>query len=129
MYKTMYRPMHPGFRNVIETREQFPKTNISKSESGFRMQIAIPGFAKEEIDIRLDGNQLMIKGDVKTEPVDEKTKSISTGFQRKSFELKYELGDELLNTEIKAEQKDGILNIWLPFNENHKRPAQKIEVK
>lgn len=129
IYKTMYRPQHPVRRTMMQTQDSFPKVNIMKSEAGYTLLIAVPGFSKEEINVSLDDKILKIKGEVRPESEVNPSNKISTGFHIKPFELKYELSEDLLNTEIQAEQKEGILKLWLPYNENAKRPAQSIEIK
>jgi HSP20 family molecular chaperone IbpA len=43
-----------------------PAVNISETESGFHLELSIPGFSKEEISISLDENNLIVSGEKNT---------------------------------------------------------------
>lgn len=64
-----YRPMMTG---SIPTSTQskttsIPASNISKSQKGYNLEIAVPGFSKEELEIILEEDNLKIIGKYEVE--------------------------------------------------------------
>jgi molecular chaperone IbpA len=63
-------------RFATQIQQNYPPYNILKhSEDSYEIEIAVTGFAPEEITVEIDQNQLVVKGERKTTdgiPVDEK---------------------------------------------------------
>jgi molecular chaperone IbpA len=123
-----------GFENFIRDVEKildnevkpstFPPHNIIKSdENKYVVELAVAGFAKDEIDISLQDGNLTIKGDKKDK--DEAT-YLYRGIGTRSFTKVITIADTI---EVKgAEIKDGILRVGLEnIIPEHKKP-RKIEI-
>ena len=123
-----------GFENFIRDVEKildnevkpstFPPHNIIKSdENKYVVELAVAGFAKDEIDISLQDGNLTIKGDKKDK--DEAT-YLYRGIGTRSFTKVITIADTI---EVKcAEIKEGILRVGLEnIIPEHKKP-RKIEI-
>jgi len=118
-----YRPMFPSFFDEVIERaandaKDFyykPAANIHEDDAGFNIEIALPGFEKEEISMKLEKNILTISaGHDKKESEKENTYSWhefgKTGMYRRAFII-----PETINTEeIVAEYRNGVLKVVLP---------------
>jgi len=124
-----------GFENFIRDVEKmldnevkpstFPPHNIIKSdENKYVVELAVAGFAKDEIDISLQDGSLTIKGEKKESTPD--IQYLHRGIGTRSFTKVITIADTI---EVKgAEIKDGILRIGLEnVIPEHKKP-RKIEI-
>jgi HSP20 family protein len=135
--KCGYRPLFPSFFDEVfesaasETREFYykPAANVIENESGFVVELALPGFEKEEISMKLEKNLLTIlAGREKNESEKESSYSTQefgkTGKFRRSFII-----PETINTDgITAEYRNGILNVSLPKKEVVPLPSKEISI-
>jgi molecular chaperone IbpA len=123
-----------GFENFIRDVEKmldnevkpstFPPHNIIKAdENKYVVELAVAGFAKDEIDISLQDGNLTIKGDKKDK---DESNYLYRGIGTRSFTKVITIADTI---EVKgAEIKDGILRVGLEnIIPEHKKP-RKIEI-
>lgn len=89
-----------------------PATNIIETEQEFRLEIAAPGFSKEDFKITLDKNILTVSSEKETEQKDENYTryEFSYGKFSRSFALPKSIDIE----HISAGGENGILRISLP---------------
>lgn len=101
----------------------YPPYNIKKiDENKYVVELALAGFAKQDVELELDDNKLVVKGNVK----DDSSNFLFKGIASRAFTRTFALDDTI---EVKnAEMVNGMLKI---FFENiipeHKKP-KKIEI-
>ncbi len=106
-----------------------PALDVSETDDEIVVKAEVPGVDPKDLDIRVTGNVLTIKGE-KREEKEEKTKEVhrierSYGAFTRSIDL-----PEMVEAEkIKAECKSGVLTITLPKKPEAKSHQVKIEVK
>lgn len=93
--------------NQISTER--PRFKTRTNDAGFELSIALPGLAKEDVQISLEKRLLTIGGERKT---------LEGEFQSREqealrFELKVNLHEDLDADNIKATHQDGILTLSL----------------
>lgn len=106
-----------GFDDVLERLFQahdhfvsstsYPPYNIITDDNKYRIEVALAGFKKEDIDISLTKNVLSVSG---TTPKAEADRNIAyRGIATRKFKRSFALSD---NTEVKAaKMEDGMLLI------------------
>jgi len=105
-----------------------PASNIFETDENFRIELLVPGFEKNEIEIVVENDFLIVKSDYKDESKMEYTYS-NIGFRKNAFEKRYKLSENINAEAIKAEFKNGILTITLPKQEEEKQKlVRKIEI-
>lgn len=104
-------------RNQRHYFQHVPKTNVLKTESGFRFEMAIPGIPKNEIDIQVEDQRLTIRHRASS---DESIKYLRKGFDFSGFERSFELPKEIDGSAIEARFDSGILVLELPVSESAK---------
>lgn len=97
-----------------------PKANILKRESGYEIELAVPGFSKSDFQIRLEGKVLEIAG--KRQETEE-GQYARREFYLPSFERRFVLADHLRAKDPEARYENGILKIFLPVE-----PPRRVEV-
>ena len=113
----------PIVKKIADTAEQtvklaanYPPYNIKKvDENKYVIEMAVAGFAKQDIEVELVDGKLIVKGTASQS--DEATKDgvypsyLHQGLAKRSFTRSWTLAD---NVEIKSgELLNGILKIWL----------------
>ena len=99
------------------------KTDVRETESGYEVDIDLPGFKKDEINVELNNGYLSIsaaKGLDKEEKKEGKyiRKERYAGSMSRSFYV----GDAIKQEDVKAKYEDGILRLSVP-----KKAAEQIE--
>jgi len=111
--------------------------NISESENDFQLHIALPGIAKENISLNVDGNLLTIANTTvenNEETAGEKTvdnkepKFLRKEFSYTSFKRTFTLPDTVNANEINATNENGVLTITLPKKEEAKAVKKTISI-
>lgn len=94
-----------------------PKLNISEDESGYQLELALPGIKKEDINISIKDNTLLVSGERKRkeEKNGRKYHRVESDYGKFSRELT--LSDNIDKENIEAEYSDGILTIELKKKE------------
>ncbi|MBR5059730.1 MAG: Hsp20/alpha crystallin family protein [Clostridia bacterium] len=91
------------------------KTDVQEVENGYKVDIDLPGFKKNEIDIQLENGYLTVSA-TKTVDKDEKKhgkilrQERYTGSMQRSFFV----GKNLTEEDIKAKFEDGVLTLDIP---------------
>lgn len=109
----------------------WPFYNIIKNgENKYTIEIAVSGFGKQNIDIEMKDNTLVVTGGLTPEspdPVDNPIQYIFKGITDKAFTRKFIVSDTV---EVKnAELVNGILRIFLENVIPLEKQPKKIEIK
>ena len=96
---------------------RFPAWNVGEDERSFRVEVELPGFCRDDIDLHLEGGSLRITGSRHGTQPDDKT----TYHHRERFVGKFSrtlrLGAPIEPDQVEAVFKDGILTVTLPKSE------------
>ena len=107
-----------------------PSVNIMEDENGYQIELAVPGFSKNDFKIELDNDVLTISSDKKEEKKDKKNEEyMRREFCYQSFSRSFDLPDNVDGEKIEANYKDGILKVSVPIREEAKqKPPKQIEI-
>jgi HSP20 family protein len=112
-----------------------PATNISENDREYRVEMAVPGFGKEDFKISLEKNVLSISTERENEKKSEQTAEEQTElnyrmreFGKRNFCRSFSIPEAVDKDGIKAEYVNGILSITLPKKEEIK-VKKEIQVK
>ena len=103
-----------------------PATNIFETEKEFKIEVLLPGFVKEDLQLNVHKNVLTVKVEKEEKENDEGYKYAHREFGAKNFEKKYRLPKSVDAEKISAKFENGILNIELPKKEEalEKEPVE-----
>ena len=102
------------------------KTDIREHDAGYELDIDLPGFKKDEINVELENGYLTIsaaKGLDKDEQ-DKKGKYIRKERYAGAMQRSFYVGDAVTEEDVKAKFEDGILKLSIP-----KKDAKEVETK
>lgn len=99
------------------------KTNIKENKDNYTMELLVPGFTKEDIDINLKDEYLTIT--VSKEENDEEY--LLKEINNYSYKRSYYVGKVTLN-DIKAKLENGILTLTINKVKEKEPISQKVEI-
>ena len=117
-----------GKRNPLygKKAKNMMKTDVKEHETGYEVDIDLPGFKKDELNLDLTAGYLTIsasKGLDKDEE-DKKGKYIRKERYAGSMSRSFYVGDGITEDDIKAKYENGILKLSIP-----KKEAKAVEQK
>lgn len=112
--------------DLTKSIPNYPPYNIKKTgDSTYVIEVAVAGFAKQDIEIELADGKMIIKGNVQSS--DTEDNFLFKGIANRAFTRSFALDDQI---EVRdAELINGMLKVFLErIIPEHKKP-KKIEVK
>lgn len=92
------------------TNQTYPPYNVIKTgEDTYQIEIAVAGFARSDIEVTVENNQLLVRGERKDDAQTEGTEYLHRGLAFRSFEKSLTLAEHMEVAE--ASIKDGVLRI------------------
>ncbi len=120
-------PFYSGFMNGME--DDFssykrncsnPAVNIQEDEKQFLLEFAVPGMKKDDFKINLENQILTISSEIKENKEEPKSNYTRREFVYNSFSRSFTLPKNIVADKIKADYKEGILNISILKDEKTK---------
>ena len=121
-----------GFENLnrlvdFATRgdaDAYPPYNIEKvGEGAYRISMAVAGFSRDELDLTVQDNVLIVVGRTNEPKQGEEPQFIHRGIAKRAFERRFQLADTIKVTG--AGYDNGLLNIELVREvPEHKKPRR-----
>ncbi|MGE3979054.1 MAG: Hsp20/alpha crystallin family protein [Nitrospira sp.] len=105
-----------------------PSVDISETESEYQIKAEIPDVKKEDVKVTLEDGVLTIQGERKHEKEEKGKKYHRIERSYGSFVRTFSLPDVIDDDKVKAEFKDGVLNLHLPKSEKAKPKAIEVKV-
>ncbi len=107
-----------------------PGVNVLETNDAFKLEVAIPGFKKEQFNLNLEKKTLTISAEVSNETENNEEKYTRREFSYGSFSRSFSLPQTADTEKIEAKYDNGILLIHIPKKEEAKeKPARRINIK
>ena len=110
---------------------RLPATNVTETKDAFVVELAVPGFDKNNFNVEVNHNILTISG-VQEESNEEKGKDhkvIRREFRSSSFNRSFTLPQDVDADKISAEHRNGLLTLSIPKADHAKQEVKKISIK
>ncbi len=104
-----------------------PRVNVLESEKELILSLAIPGVSKEEVKVVVQDDVLTISGERKFNKEEKTEKFVRREFHEGSFSRSFTLPNTVDAANVKADYKNGILEVRIPKREEAK--PREVEVK
>lgn len=106
-----------------------PGVNVIESKDAYRLEVAIPGFKKDQFNLNLEKNTLTISAEASKEAEKNQENYTRREFSYGSFSRSFSLPQTADSEKIDAKYENGILLIHIPKKEEAKeKPARNIKV-
>jgi HSP20 family protein len=102
-----------------------PPVDVYEDENAIILKLEVPGVKAEDLDIRLENNHLVVKGERKLENEEKKDNYLRVERRYGSFVRSFTLPNTIHSDKVDASYVDGVLEVTL-----QKRPeAQPKQIK
>lgn len=105
-----------------------PAANVSESEAAFEIELALPGFNKEDLKIELDKNRLTLSAEQKQDETKETKNYSFREFNSSSFSRQFVIPRSIDTEHIEAKYDNGILFVTLPKKKEAIDPVKQIRI-
>ena len=127
-FPTFFRDVDELFE--VPSRMFTPAADVYETEKTVELHLDMPGIAPDAIDVKLEGDQLTISAERKT----EKEQKENEKFVRRerfagTFRRTFTLSDTLEGTTPEASYKHGVLVVTLPKREAAQPRSFKVKVE
>jgi molecular chaperone IbpA len=105
----------------------YPRYNVVRTdEESVSVEVAVPGFTKEEVKVEQDGNKLQIKAKA-IDWLQEGESYLHKGFSSKGFDRQFILGEFMEVDSVRL--KDGILTINIEKNIPDEKKPKTFDIQ
>lgn len=109
----------------------YPPFNLKKTDDNkYVIELACAGFGKQDIELTLEDNQLVIKGNTTLETITADgiaTEYLHKGIAERPFTRSFSLADNVVVNN--AQMMNGILKIWLEHIIPEDKKPKKIDIE
>ncbi len=117
-----------GGKETMIVADWDPSVDISETDGEYQIKAEIPDVKKEDVKVTVEDGVLTIQGERKHEKEEKGKKFHRIERSYGSFVRTFSLPDVIDEDKVKAEFKDGVLNLHLPKSEKAKPKAIEVKV-
>jgi HSP20 family protein len=88
--------------------------DVVDAGDAFEVTVDLPGFEKEDIELRVDGNRLHLSAERETEREEGEDRYVRRERSRRSVSRSLTLPGEVAEAEVEAHYRNGVLTVTLP---------------
>ncbi|MDH3197003.1 MAG: Hsp20/alpha crystallin family protein [Candidatus Krumholzibacteria bacterium] len=118
-FDRMNRELWPGLDRLWNGEQdgevaRTPRTNIVEHEDHFVVTMEMPGLSKQDVEVGIEGDVLIVKGGREQEQKSEEKGIVRREFRSARFERSFTVGKDVDPDQVKAGMENGILTVTLP---------------
>jgi len=113
---------------MLAVADWSPSVDISETDAAYLIKGEIPGVKKDDVKITIQDGMLTIQGERKQEKEEKNKKFHRIECSYGSFMRSFRVPDDADETKVKAEFKDGMINVTLPKSAKAKTKAINVSV-
>lgn len=117
------RASEAGSSDEAEAADWYPAADIYENEGEYTVAVDLPGIDRTTLDISVDGDRLTIKGNRVAPDATRHRAECPSGKFLRTFSVPASVDQ----SDIRADYKDGVLEVRLP--KRPERKAQRVEIK
>jgi HSP20 family protein len=122
------RPAGDAGKDAMMTFDWAPTVDVVETPEEFQLKVELPEVKKEDVKVSVDHGVLRLEGERRQEKEDKGKKYHRIERSYGSFLRTFTLPDNIDDTKVRAEFKDGMLNVRLPKTEKSKPKAIEVKV-
>lgn len=113
---------------LMNTFNKAVAVNIKEDEKSYQLEFAAPGYEKEEFKIGVENQLLTVSADKKDEKSEEGRDYTRREFAYSSFQRSFNLPESVNSDAIKAEYKNGVLQVFIPKKVEENKQKREISI-
>jgi HSP20 family protein len=114
-----------------QMRSSMPAVNLSESENSYNVELAAPGYKKEDFKLKVNDDILTVSAETKnerTEGTDGREYS-RREYTCSSFTRSFQLPENAKDDAIAAKYNDGMLRITIPKSKQEVKASKDINIE
>ena len=112
------------FEDIQTPAFRTPAAELSETEDALHLRLELPGMEAKDVDIEVTADAVKVVAERKTKHKEDTRSEFYYGKYQRVIPLKA----RIQNTNVRAEYKDGILNLTLPKSEEEKNKVVKVNL-
>ncbi len=124
--------MHQAFGHSLDNSgsrlSYSPLMNVNETDSDYLVMMDLPGVEKKDVNVNLSNGILAVSGQRKASEQGDENNLVWNETSYGTFSRSFELTSDIVEDKIKANFKDGVLNITIPKAEEIKPAVKTITV-
>ncbi|OIR19867.1 spore protein SP21 [mine drainage metagenome] len=113
---------------MLAVADWMPSVDISETDAAYTIKGEIPGVKKEDVKVTIQDGMLTIQGERKMEKEEKGKKFHRVECSYGNFVRSFRVPDDADESAVKAEFKDGMLNVTLPKSAKAKPKSINVSV-
>ncbi len=105
-----------------------PAVNIRETNDSFVLEVAVPGFGKEDFNVNVENDLLTISGNKETKSEQEESGYTRKEFSYNSFSRSFTLPESVNAENINGNYSNGILTVTLPKKPEATKVKKTVKV-
>ncbi len=118
----------PFFERFFPFNRTTPRLNIKNERDHYQVDLAAPGYAKDDFSVELKGKTLYIKAEPSEEGNQDYKNYEMLEFTKGRFTRSFMLPNAVDDSSIEATYDNGILSIQIPKTEDAQIERKQIEI-
>jgi len=114
---------------TAQTAWGLPMVDLYQTEDEIVVKATLPGLDPKDLDIQITGDNLTLRGEVKSEEAKEGVKYHIREHRYQSFSRSLTLPSAVIADKANAEMKNGVLTLTLPKAEESKPKVITVKAK
>lgn len=107
------------------------KTDVQENDDGYIVDIDLPGFKKDEVELKLEHGYLTVTAEkgIKKDEKDDKGRMICRERYVGSRQRSFYVGEDVTEEDVKAKFEDGVLQLSIPKKEKKLPEPKRIMIE
>lgn len=127
-YMKSFGALRQGTHEPIASGDWLPRVDIAETEGEFVVKAEIPEVKKEDVHVTVENGVITLKGERKQEKEEKGKKFHRVERYYGSFCRSFSLPENVDESRVKAEFKDGVLTVQLPKSAEAKPKALEVKI-
>lgn len=126
-FEDFFKPYRYEVRSE-ENSTMTPRVDVSENENEYHVQVDLPGFKKDEVDIEVNDGHLKMTAHHEGQKDGKKEKYLIQERRYGTWSRTFRLPEDVSSEDVKADMSEGILDVTLPKKEESKPKRIKVKV-
>ena len=124
------RDFFRGFGNIDRAlygkhAQLMMKTDVKETDEGYEVDVELPGFKKDEIQLELNNGYLTITAEKGLDKENKKGRMLRQERYAGVMQRSFYVGEHVTEENVKASYESGVLHLLVPKQEAPKLPEKK----
>jgi len=109
-------------------KNQKAAINVVEADNKFEVEVIVPGFKKEDINISIENNVLTVSAETKSETEESDKNYIRKEYNASAFTRSFSLPENADQENIAAKYNDGILKLTIEKTDTESSLKKEIQI-